>query len=361
MTRKIILATLLLVVGLSMTAYAGGDMGYKKGFYIKTDDGKFLLNIGAVTQFRWSYYSPDLFDDTSEFKIPLLRPMLFGHIWDPNLQFKFVWETRDELELKDGYFDYVAYKFASIRGGQYYVPFNREQLTEPFDLQFVDYSIVNDYFTYDRDLGIEFHKQFAGDKFEYAFGIFNGNGPNTWENDNNKYMYAFRFGVYPNGYVKYVQSSLEDPDDLIWGFGAALNYNTYTEWQNESPFDTEAFSATGDITLRYRGLSFETAYIFRNIEPKDIDMANFDSTGFVVQAGYLFVPEKFEIALRFAVVDPNKDIEDWRNKEFTAGWNYYFRMHYLKFQMDYSRLLTEEPGISDVKDDRIRAQFQYRF
>jgi len=161
--------------------------------------------------------------------------------------------------------------------------------------------------------------------------------------------------------VKYVQSSLEDPDDLIWGLGAAINYNTYTEIQDETLYDTDVVSATGDVTLRYRGFSFETAYIFRNIDPQDIAMTDFDSQGFVVQAGYLFVPEKFEVAIRFAVVDPNKDIEDWKYKEFTAGWNYFFRMHYLKFQMDYSNLRTEEPGIDDLKDHRIRCQFQYRF
>ena len=59
MQKKVIAIVMLFMIGIACSAYAGGDAGYKQGFYIKTHDGKFQLNIGAYSQFLWSYVSPD--------------------------------------------------------------------------------------------------------------------------------------------------------------------------------------------------------------------------------------------------------------------------------------------------------------
>ena len=361
MKKKILLATFLFILGITFTAYAGGDAGYKKGFYIKTDDGRFLLNIGVSAQFRWTYYTPDIGEDTSEFMMRRLRPCFSGYMWHPDLQFKFEWETRTDTHLTDAYFNYITYQYASIQGGQFYVPFNREQLTEPWYLQFVDRSIVNDFFTMGRDIGLMLHKQFSDGKFEYAFGVFNGNGPNHLANDNNDYLYALRVGLYPNGYMKYSQCSMEDPDEVMFGVGAGVTINKVPAGEAEAMYENDIVSATGDLVLKYRGFSFETAYYYRNIDPDTSDVTDYDSQGFLVQAGYMFVPEKFELAVRYGFIDPNKDIDDLRDSEFTAGWNYFFRMHNVKMQMDYSYLLTQAPDEDDVQDNRVRLQFQYKF
>jgi hypothetical protein len=365
MQRKVILTVVLFIFGITCTATAGGDAGYKNGFYIKTHDGKFKLKLNAYSQFAWSYYTPDEGEDTSEFNIRRLRPSFSGMIWHPDLKFKFEWDLSKDAVLTDAYFDYVSYQYASIKAGQYYVPFNREQLTEPWRLQFIDRSIANDYFSLGRDLGVTLHKQFADGRFEYAFGVFNGNGANTCANDNNKYLYALRLGVYPNGYMNYSQSSMEDPDEVMFGVGAGINFNTMTmmdmEDEEEFGYDTDNVSITGDMVLKYRGFSFETAYYFANADPDMEDMQDVDSQAFVVQSGYMFVPETFEIAVRYAFVTPDKDCDDHKFSEITAGWNYFFRMHNVKMQMDYSYLVTEFPDSDDIKDNRVRMQFQYRF
>jgi phosphate-selective porin OprO/OprP len=202
---------------------------------------------------------------------------------------------------------------------------------------------------------------FSDKRFEYSFGVFNGNGPNTAANDNNDYLYALRLGVYPNGYVDYSQASMEDPDEVMFGIGAGVAFNTVPMTEEDTTYDTDITSATVDLVLKYRGLAVESAFHHRDTDENIPGMAKVTSRGFVVQAGYMFVPEKFEFALRYAFVDPNKDIEDFRNSEYTAGWNYFFRMHDVKMQMDYSYLVTEEPGQNDLKDNRVRLQFQYKF
>jgi hypothetical protein len=362
MHKKIIVFVMLLIFGISSYALAGGDAGYKKGFYIKTDDGKFHLNINTLAQFRWTYFTPDIGDDMSEFKFQRLRPRFWGKMWHPDLHFRVEFDLAQDVDLTDAYFDYVGHEYMSVKAGQFYVPYDREQLVEPWRLQFVDRSIASDYFSMGRDIGFTVHKLLADGKFEYAFGIFNGNGPNVSVNDNNKYMYALRVGFYPMGYMKYSQCSMEDPDELLFGIGGAFLFDTNTvAMEDESTYEEDVTGYTIDVAMKYRGWSLDLAFYRQEDDPGLEGMEKITGRGMLFQTGYMFVPETFEVALRYAFVEPDKDIDGLKDSELTLGWNYFFRMHSLKFTMDYSYLLGEAPSLDDIQDHRIRMQFQYRF
>ncbi|MER3446753.1 MAG: hypothetical protein C4291_07885 [Candidatus Dadabacteria bacterium] len=68
--------------------------------------------------------------------------------------------------------------------GQYRVPFNREELTDPFNLQLVDTSILNWEFSFGRDIGTSVGGVVS--RFiTYSIGVFNSNGRNSVNVDSN--------------------------------------------------------------------------------------------------------------------------------------------------------------------------------
>ncbi len=59
-----------------------------------------------------------------------------------------------------------------------------------------------------------------------------------------------------------------------------------------------------------------------------------DSWGYDLQVGYMIVPKTFEIALRYALIDPDKSVDDADVDEWRLGFNYFFAGHNLKLQAD---------------------------
>ncbi|MBP1604587.1 MAG: Phosphate-selective porin [Acidobacteria bacterium] len=59
-----------------------------------------------------------------------------------------------------------------------------------------------------------------------------------------------------------------------------------------------------------------------------------DSRGYNLQVGYMIVPKTFEIAVRYALVEPDRDVDDAEVDELRLGFNYFFAGHNLKLQAD---------------------------
>ena len=100
-----------------------------------------------------------------------------------------------------------------------------------------------------------------------------------------------------------------------------------------------------DLAYKYGGFSLTSGYHYRNIDPMELtSFGEQDAWGYFLQSGYFLVPERFEVAGRYAFIDPDNPvtISDNEKTEITLGLNYYLRNHSFKAGINYSLISTEK-------------------
>ena len=176
------------------------EVGYKKGAYIKTTDGRFSVKLNVRTQGAFSYEVQEDQDNTTTFKVRRARVLLGGNVYYPWMKYG----TQITLEggnasLRDAYIQATYFDWAEPKIGQYKVPFDREFLTSAFNLELIDRSIVSNTFSLQRDIGMEISGQLLQDQLAYGVGMFNGSGANQ-NNVNKEFMYVGRKEYRPLGH-----------------------------------------------------------------------------------------------------------------------------------------------------------------
>jgi hypothetical protein len=76
------------------------------------------------------------------------------------------------------------------------------------------------------------------------------------------------------------------------------------------------------------------------------------------QVGYLLVPVKFDVALRYAVIDPNRAVSRDVASTVTGAADYYFQRYNVKLQGEYSRTHRQLPSGGAANDRVFRLQVQ---
>jgi phosphate-selective porin len=107
--------------------------------------------------------------------------------------------NRVDFSGTDIWLNWHQFPAAQIKLGQYKAPFGLEQLTPDTALYFAERSLPTGAITPDRQIGVQlWGKPFTNvwpeqkDLLTYYAGIFNGNGRNINNNDNNNFMYVGR-------------------------------------------------------------------------------------------------------------------------------------------------------------------------
>ena len=334
------------------------EVGYKKGAYIKTTDDRFSVKMNVHTQGAFSYEVQEDQENTTTFKVRRARLLFGGNVYYPWMRYF----TQITLEgsntgLRDAYIEATYFDWAQPKIGQYKVPFDREFLTSAFSLQLIDRSIVSNTFSLQRDIGIEISGKLLQDQLAYSVGMFNGSGANQ-NNVNQKFMYVGRVVYSPFGPVPYSQGALDTPASPKLSIGVAGAYlpglkpgerktlagplgNT-----NIVPVKSDVYELTADLVFKYQNFSLEGSYDFRNIDPnKSTPFGQEQAQGFYLQGGYFLIPKKFEVAARYAWVDPNdpNQKDDNKQQEYTGGLSYYMYGHQLKLQANYSFFRNQNP------------------
>jgi len=351
------------------------EVGYKKGAYIKSADDSFSLKVNVRTQGLFRYESLEDRDDTASFSVKRARILASGNVFYPWMNYN----TQVTLEgnntaLRDAYIEATYFDWLQPRIGQYKLPFDREFLTSAFNLQLIDRSIASNEFSLQRDTGLQFSGQFLKDQLNYGIGIFNGSGANQSNQDQN-FMYVGRMVWNPFGSYPYSQAALDTPDrpKLAVGFaGAYLPGIEPGERRtlagrlgntNIVPVNSDVYQMTADLAFKYRNLSFEGGYHFRNIDPeKPTTYGEESAQGFYIQGGYFLIPKKLELALRYSWVDPdnpNQKNND-EQEEYTGGLTYYMYGHDLKLQGNYSYFDTDTND-SDRDDHVVQGMITLAF
>jgi phosphate-selective porin OprO/OprP len=244
-------------------------------------------------------------------------------------------------QLTDGYLNWNHYSFANIRVGQFKTPFGFEQLYGDPRLLTAERSLVNDRLTLNRQLGAQVWGDFLDKRLTYAVGTFNGNGVNASSNDNSKFLWAGRLTVAPwkdkSGSWTVGANAFTSEDTAL--ALADLNLDsTPTTADKDGLFTGKRHGYGVDTQVETGPFSLWVEYLKVRFEPTDArPSASFDADGGYVQGGWFFIPQKFQLVLKYETFDPNKDVSNDAVSTDTVGLNYYIKGNDLKLMLDYLR------------------------
>jgi phosphate-selective porin len=346
-----------------------GYAGWDKGFRFKSADGENELKISNRVQVRFTYEDPEVGDSIGSFQLRRwkfkMSGKIYGH-WKYQLQVDFAGqgdrtldivgtevEVPEQDALEDAWFQYTKNKWAQPWLGQGKVFFGRQRLTSSGSLQFVDRALLVQVAEVPRDIGVGLVGQSAGKKFEYNVGVYNGNSLNQKENDNNKFAYAGRVVWTPFGEYKLAESALDRPESVKLAVGLDGFMNTITTDMGED-LDIAVFGF--EFALKIQGFSTVSEYF-----KTDRDVAgggSAKSDGGYVQFGYLF-PGNFEIAGRYATIEPDNPLLLDEVDSKGIAINYYFDKHAYKIQADYRQIEKKTDSLEDLNVFRVQMQFAF--
>ena len=196
----------------------------KPNFNIDVNNGlnfrvgeKFLLKLRLLTQVRYTHSSynslwgtvgdsrnPEILggqveyratrkqSDSNQFTVPRARLQFLGYAFDPDFRYNFSvaldqtpWNQEGgsgRAALQDAYVSSWHIPWATVQVGQQRVWFNRANISSIATSTFADNMIVQNAFAANqqnsRDIGISILSDEDQYKFNYAFGIWGGVGPN---------------------------------------------------------------------------------------------------------------------------------------------------------------------------------------
>jgi hypothetical protein len=366
---------------------AGGGFtaGYDKGFFIKSDDGNFLLKPAIQVQFRnvsnFEEGGKHKADDDSfqnGFELRRARFRFDGNAFSPKFTYSFVWDTNranGNVTLLDAWGQYAFAKEWAIKGGQFKESVFHERDVSGYQQLTVDRSLN------DAVLGGN-----LTDRVQGVSLVYGGTKDNpvraelAYHDGANSRNTDFRDGA------------------TNWGAGVRGEYKLFGEWADYKDFTAKGgkqnllvIGAGADYTDRDgAGVLLSTADVQYEAADKLIVYGavhgNFTDPhenasgngihrfdwGALAQAGYL-VTKQVEVFGRYDVVKLDGDAVTGEDTfhEITGGVNYYFGkdgqfLHRAKFSLDVTYLPNGAPsdqtqaGILAADEDEfvVRAQFQ---
>ena len=322
------------------------------------------------------------------------RVWLSGNVFTKNIKYRIALTFSPvELGFKDGvphrspildwFFTFDRFRDFTLVVGQYKVPYNHQRMNKITSLQFVDRSLANNEFTFDRDIGLDLRsKDIAGlGKLRYYLGVYLGDGIAKYGPSNFGLMYLGRFEVLPFGqYDDLEESDLDRSMKPRMLIGAAYGFIDRDPHDNHGfggaiPADggfTSTHNATADLSFRIAGFSLDSAFFWRNgwrIPGNAVDLtgqpiptvAARNGIGYFAQAGYLIPRTPLELGVRYGGsrgVQGRFGTSLPDQTEVGGVVNVFFARHYLKLQFDYLRLYSS--AVTGPMD-QVRLQLQATF
>lgn len=286
------------------------------------------IKISGYTQLR--YRNDKSINDT--FDIRRARFNIQGDITE-----RFDYRTQVEfggtaVTLLDAIVGYKINPYLKLVLGQTFIPFSQENLASNTKLETINRSQVVEAMTgrstndilgnkNGRDVGIQ-----AGGSLlpradynlvDYAFGVFNGAGINVSADTNEQKDYAGRVVFHP---LK------------AWSLGASYYAGSYAASATSQSVDRDRYGL--EFAYVKDLVSFKGEYIKGNDGATDKD-------GWYLQAGYFFIPKKFQGVFKFDTYDPDIRVSRNAKNVYTLGGNWYFNKQAF-LQVNYE--LKDEQG-----------------
>ena len=387
---KSIILHLLIIFSLSLSAQdtiSKPSLSYgNKGWELKAGD-HYLMQLQWRFQFRFVTNSDDISffinDDDNEngsFNIQRARIKVGGYAYQPYMKYYIEYDFPSN-NLLNWEFTFSKFKAIQFKVGQWKINYNTERFVSSGKQQFVDRSIANRYFTFDRQIGVMvqgniFDKKIAASN--YYIGVFNGSGRGI-QNENSHYLIMGRYQWnFSKKTTKMFFSDLEKVKK-------AEGFIALSAVQNESPYTSFSSSGGGslpgyeqdsandqfrvqqlgvELFLKYKGFSFMSENHIKNIHNLSLS-ENSSLYGGYVMAGYFlhqainFVPKPLELNVRYALIQ-DKSMQEVPIHEYTAGINWFFKGHRNKLSLDVS-LLENQSFIPNDDIYQLRLQWDVSF
>jgi hypothetical protein len=304
-----------------------------EGFGVKSSDGKHKVRLGILTQFRGSgAFSGG--STTVGFSAPLVRPYVRAQLWNKRVT---AWvlpefgggnpqllDASGVIKVNDG-FQLQLGQFRPWLSRGYRTGLNKQALGTR--------GLVVDTFRIDRDIGLTLRGQPLDGRFEYYFGVFNGEGKNA-KSTNNDLLYTARMVVAPMGRVAYDQVPYVDRgEDMRMAIGAS-GYTVEVEepaeeGSGDDPTLSREVGASGDLVVSGWRLSAGAEGFWRSrFGPGNTRQNAWGGYG---QLSALLVRDRLDIAARAGVLDQGNGAVI----PLEGGFNVYMRRHQAKLQLRY--------------------------
>lgn len=325
----------------------GVTAGYNNGFFLASEDGKFLLNISGQIQTRYTFNhregslngNASTGDNWSHgFSLPRTKLFFEGHVGSPKIGYKVILQAQDYA-----YFD----------GSHLFV---EEAVVSGQVADNVSVYAGRTAYAFDRLGTLDTRYLTTLERYGYGsgdYGNWTGAGVIVNINDSAR-VNAMLYNQYDNGFDFGVEYGVAARGEFKLA-GNWEQYNDMNAWSNEGTLsvigvgvmyeqgregtasdidESRAVSLTADYSHEVNGLSLLAAgYLSTNFDNSSYDHAY----ALIGQAGYFFVADKVEGYARAEY----SNVKGGNGEQFsaTAGVNYYLAKHAAKFtfEVNYSK------------------------
>ena len=291
--------------------------------------------------------------------------------------------NRVEFSATDIFINWHGIPEANVRVGQWKAPFGLEQLTPDATIYTIERSLPTGALTPERQIGaMLWGKPLTNvlpeqkDLMTYYAGIFNGNGRNFNNNDNNEFMYVGRLELLPfNGKLMGQDASLKIAGDYLFSrdetgtnISPALNLKVNTDgsltsFTLASPDERHAYSF--DAWLKIGPFDLIGEYLDEKVRPRGAAaLSEFEANGFYVQGSYFLIPKKLQAVVKWESLDPGQVANDDIHS-IIGGLNYYIHGDGIKLMADYVHTWSDfreaHPQFGDDQFDEVILRLQVMF
>ena len=294
--------------------------------------------------------------------------------------------SRVDFSGTDIWLNWHQFPEAQIKLGQYKAPFGLEQLTPDTTLLIIERSNTTGAITPDRQIGVElWGKPFTNiwpeqkDLLTYYGGIFNGNGRNISNNDNNEFMYVGRLESQPlkdfagkGSFLKLGGDVLYSRDNAGVNISQTLNLLVNADG-SLSPFvlpsADERTAWSVDAWLRLGPVDLIGEYLEEHVQGRTVNgvppaFANFETDGFYVTGAYYLIPKKLQAVVQWQYLNPGQKGNDGLYS-ILGGLNYYIHGDDLKLMVNYLHTWSDfrqaNPEFGQDQFNQVLARVQVMF
>jgi phosphate-selective porin len=290
--------------------------------------------------------------------------------------------NRVEFSATDIFVNWHRFPEANIKVGQWKAPFGLEQLTPDSTIYTIERSLPTGALTPERQIGVMLWGKplttvapNQKDLLTYYAGVFNGNGRNFNNNDNNEFMYVGRLELLPfkselmgqDVSLKIGGDYLFSRDETGTNISPALNLRvnadgSLSSFTLTSPDERHAFSF--DAWLKIGRFDLIAEYLDEKVSPRGPTFSEFDASGYYVQGSYFLIPNKLQAVVKWESLDPGQLPNDGIHS-ITGGLNYYIHGDGIKLMADYvhtwSDFRQNNPALGQDEFDEIILRLQVMY
>ncbi len=373
-------------MSLNDTSASKVQVGYGNKGWEFAYDNRFLMRMQWRLQFRVQFHSndvgffvPEEDDLNGSFNVQRARLKVGGYAYQKYINYYLEYDFPSAY-LLNWEFTITKFKALQFKLGQWKIKYNTERFISSGKQQFVDRSIANRFFTFDRQIGI----MLKGDLFtekkassSYNIGIFNGNGRMA-TNDDGKFLFFARYQWnFSRNPMKMSYCDIEKsgkPKGFI-AFAYVQNQSAYTRFSSDGGGQLPGYS-DGELTqyhinqfnmelmFQYKGFSFASENHLKNIDDilalqKSQLYGGYLTAGYFFSEIFNFFPKKLELIGRYALVN-NQSIFPDNINEYSIGLNYFFKKHLNKLSFDFSYIENQD-FVGEEDNFRFRLQWDVSF